>query len=503
MCRVMLVDDEKLIVQGLLNIIEWDKIGLEVTQIADNAISAIEMFKKNPVNIIITDINMPKVTGLELIEQIKAIDNQVKFIILSGYDDFSYARTAMKYGVENYILKPINEEELEEALVKMVNVIKIEKDNESSLLDKNRKLIQFIKGKLDIKGLEKIQQVINIGFNEKLYSVSSIMIGKRHSNVNVRDIIEKNTNSKCEVIRNNEGEVILINTWEENNTQEEVMNYCNFLKGKLAEALNTDIFVAVGGIVNSINKLNESYAVANDLKKYMLTEGSNACICKETISNIKENKRSFTKEIEQINKLIIEKNSVKLNKYIEELFDDSKITPKNIYDLSIKIIFLTDKISEEFKLDNKYSKDSLSNTIIELCNESSRDSIKTFLISELEELLRLMNENTIKYSPVIAQIINNVNERYYEELSLKTLANQYNINSSYLGQVFAKELGVSFSEYLNSTKNIKAKELILNTNMKINDIAKAVGYPDTSYFYRKFKKYYGVCPSTLREIKNY
>ncbi|MEG0641996.1 MAG: AraC family transcriptional regulator, partial [Clostridium sp.] len=112
-------------------------------------------------------------------------------------------------------------------------------------------------------------------------------------------------------------------------------------------------------------------------------------------------------------------------------------------------------------------------------------------------------ENTIKYSPVIAQIINNVNERYYEELSLKTLANQYNINSSYLGQVFAKELGVSFSEYLNSTKNIKAKELILNTNMKINDIAKAVGYPDTSYFYRKFKKYYGVCPSTLREIKNY
>lgn len=501
----MLVDDEKLILQGLLNIIEWDRLGLEVSQTADNAITALKMFKENPVNIVITDINMPKVTGLELIKQIKAIDDQVKFIILSGYDDFSYARTAMKYGVENYILKPINEEELEETLVQMINSIKLEKDNQSSLLDKNRKLIQFINGKIDVVGLSKIKQVINIGFNEKRYTVSSISIGHRDNNEssNIRYIIENNTNGKCEVARNYDGQVVVINTWNENSTNEEIMNYFHYLKGKLIEELNTDIFIGVGDLVDNIENLNKSYIVANKLKKYMLTEGTNACICKEYISKVKENKRNFSKEIEQINKLVIEKSNVKLQSYIEVLFEDSGLTPKNIYDLSIKIIFLTDKISEEFKLDNKYSKDSLSNTIVELCNESTRDNVKTFLLSELEELLRLMNVNTIKYSPVIAQIINNVNEKYYEELSLKTLANQYNINSSYLGQVFTKELGVSFSEYLNSTKNIKAKELILNTNMKINDIAKAVGYPDTSYFYRKFKKYYGVCPSTLREIKNY
>lgn len=505
MCKVMLVDDEKLILQGLLNIIEWDTLGLEVSQTADNAITALEMFKENPVNIVITDINMPKVTGLELIKQIKDIDDQVKFIILSGYDDFSYARTAMKYGVENYILKPINEEELEETLVKMINTIKLEKDNQSSLLDKNRKLIQFINGKIDVVGLSKIQQVINIGFSEKRYTVSSISIGHRDNNEssNIRYIIENNTNGKCEVVRNYDGQVVVINTWDENSTSEEIMKYFHYLKGKLIEELNTDIFIGVGELVDSIEELNKSYIIANKLKKYMLTEGTNACICKEDISKVKENKRNFSKEIEKINKLIIEKSNVKLQSYIEELFEDSRLTPKNIYDLSIKIIFLTDKISEEFKLDNKYSKDSLSNTIVELCNESTRDNVKTFLLSELEELLRLMNVNTIKYSPVIAQIINNVNEKYYEELSLKTLANQYNINSSYLGQVFTKELGVSFSEYLNSTKNIKAKELILNTNMKINDIAKEVGYTDTSYFYRKFKKYYGVCPSTLREIKNY
>ena len=126
-----------------------------------------------------------------------------------------------------------------------------------------------------------------------------------------------------------------------------------------------------------------------------------------------------------------------------------------------------------------------------------------FRSSELDEFMEVMTQDTIKYSPVVQQIVNTINERYYEELSLKTLAYQYNINSSYLGQIFNKEVGCSFSDYLNKTKNMKAKELILETNMKINDIAKEVGYTDSSYFYRKFKKFFGVSPSTLREMKNY
>lgn len=505
MYKVMLVDDEKLIVQGLLNIIEWDKLELEVVQTSDNAINAIEMFEKNPVDIIVTDINMPKVTGLELIKKIRSINDNVKFIILSGYDDFSYAKTAIKYGVENYILKPINEEELEEALTKIVDTMNKEKEKKVGLLDKDRKMIQFINGKIDKSELSGIEGVLSIGLNEERYTVSSITIGQgeNRKRSNISDIIYRNTENKCEVIRNYDGQVIVINTWKENHTKEDIINYAHFIRRKLSEELSTDIFIGVGELVNNVEKLKDSYSVANNLKKYILTEGSNICLSIEDISNIKDNKRNFTKEIEKINKLIIEKNNIKLKEYIDNLFDDPKLTPKNIYDLSIKIILLTDSISEEFKLDNKYSKDSLSNTIVELCNESTRDNVKSFLIREIEELGKLMNINVIKYSPVIQQIINSVNEKYYEELSLKTLAHQYNINSSYLGQIFTKELGVSFSEYLNSTKNMKAKELILNTNMKINDIAKAVGYSDTSYFYRKFKKYYGVCPSTLREIKNY
>lgn len=145
----MLVDDEKLILQGLLNIIEWDKLDLEVIHLAEDGMEALEKFKDNPVDIIVTDINMPRLTGLELLKEIKALDSNVKFIILSGYDEFSYARTAIKLGVENYILKPIDEEELESSLKKLKKKIEEEKSKDIKVLEKNRLLIEFINGKIN------------------------------------------------------------------------------------------------------------------------------------------------------------------------------------------------------------------------------------------------------------------------------------------------------------------------------------------------------------------
>ena len=287
-------------------------------------------------------------------------------------------------------------------------------------------------------------------------------------------------------------------------TSDQIKNYYIQIKDKIINELNEEVFISIGDLVCDVNEIEISYKIANALKKYMLTEGVNICLDRHSLNYTEEYNRTFNNEIEKINKLIIEKNIDVLEEYVNEILDNKKLNPKNIYDLSIKILFLIDKTLEEFKLNRKYRNDSLSNIIVKLCNESTRENVKSFVLSELKELIELMDDNNrIKYSPVVQQVISIVNEKYYEELSLKTLAQKYNVNSSYLGQIFNKEVGVSFSEYLNKIKNTKAKELILNTNMKINDIAKSVGYIDTSYFYRKFKKYFGVSPSTIRDMKRY
>ncbi|MGL6187411.1 MAG: response regulator transcription factor [Clostridium chrysemydis] len=506
MYKVMLVDDEKLITEGLKNLIDWEKLNLEVVATANNGEEALRKLKEEKVHIVITDINMPVMTGLDLIKEVKGKDNKTNFIILSGYDEFSYAKKAIEYGVDSYILKPIDEEELEKTLIKLLARIEKSKKEKKDVLYKNTKLLQFINGKINKEEILKIEDELNIPLRGKSYTVSSIILNKKNEDgkyINIDEIIEEYSGKNYELLHKFDGQTILINSWDLDVKNEDILKYFNFTKDKLIEKIEGDVFIAVGDVTKDIDLLKNSLNSSNKLKKYILTEGTNICLTSEDVTNIKDYKTNFSKEIERLNKIIIEKDGSGAKMFLEGLIDDIALTPKNIYDLSIRVVMLIDKISDEFKVDKKYVKDSLSSNIVELCSESTRDSIKAFLVSEIEELISVMYSTTKRYSPVVSQIVSNIEERYSEELSLKTLAYQYNINSSYLGRIFTKEVGMSFSDYLNKVKNTKAKELILETNMKINDIAKAIGYTDTSYFYRKFKKYYGICPSTLREMKNY
>lgn len=506
MYKVMLVDDEKLILQGVRHIIEWEELGFDVIHLAKDGQDALEKFKEEAVDIIVTDINMPRLNGLDLVKEIKELDSKVKFVILSGYDEFAYARTAISLGVENYILKPINEDELQEGVLDIKRKLDSEKNKENIIFAKHRAIVKLINGEINKENVDTIRELVGLDTDAKCYSISLIDI-RNTENVDysnrLGEIVKENTIGGYEIKYYLSGCTIIINSWNDSVTTKEVKQYCNNIINNLLDDMKVEVFVSVGTVVDSIYDLYKSYKVAKNLRKYTLVKDINTCLCEEDIKGIKENKKNFTKEIDKLNKYIIEKNIKEIEPFINKIFDCDKLTPENIYDLSLKILILIDGISGEFKLDKKYSGDSLVDTMIELCSENTRARIKALLISEIKELMENMNPTAIKYSPVVQQIISHVNEKYYEDLSLKTLGYQYNINTSYLGQVFTKEVGCSFSEYLNKTKNMKAKELILTTNMKINDIAREVGYLDTSYFYRKFKKYYGVCPSTLREIKNY
>lgn len=504
MYKVMLVDDERLILQGILNIIDWEKLDMEVIYIAENGKEALDKYKENPVDIIITDINMPVITGLGLIKSIKEINTSVKFIVLSGYDDFSYARTAMKYGVENYILKPINEEELETALIDINKKIRYEKEKENMVLEKNRILMNILNGKFDSDELYYLKDMVELEFENKNYTVSNILFNNKdiRRKIDVQDLIAANTSGKYEIIYKFNGDIILINSWNKDVKDESIKKYYDTILKKFSNEFDK-IFIAVGEKVESIKEIKKSYADSNIIKKHILTKGYNSCLYKNDIVKITNKNRNFNKEIEALNKIIIENNEDKTLEYIEDIFKNKDLTPEDIYDLAIKILLLMDKISEDFRLNKNYKDESLSSVIVSLYAASTIDTIKEIIANKVLELSKIMNTNVVKYTPIVQQVVNYIDERYFEEVSLKTLSQKYNINSSYLGQIFTKEVGCSFSEYLNKIKNMKAKELILNTNKRINEIAKEVGYYETSYFYRKFKEFYGVSPATLREFKNY
>ena len=148
MKKVMIVEDEELILQGIRNILDWESLGLEVVHMAHDGVEALDMWEQEPVHIVVTDISMPEMDGLTLLQEIRKREEQVRFIILTGYDEFNYAREAIRLGVDNYILKPINEEEMERQLRETVQKLEEIDKKKIQYIDEKTQWMHFLNGKL-------------------------------------------------------------------------------------------------------------------------------------------------------------------------------------------------------------------------------------------------------------------------------------------------------------------------------------------------------------------
>lgn len=507
MYKVLIAEDEEFILEGLKNIIDWQSYNLTITQTAHNGEEALQLWKKESTDIVITDITMPKKNGLELLSEIRKLDNRVRFIILTGYDEFEYARTAITLDVENYILKPINEEELERTIKEAIAKLREYDFNQKEYIDYKFDFLNLISGNIDFKNLD--EQIKKLGFNidSKTFVLAIIKIKQQNLNKKMSDIYiylkqqykQKNLN----LFYSGTEEILVIKPILETLNTSEELEFFKDMQNRLESNLEVQTFFTVSKIVNGYNNLPAAYKQVKKLQKYLLTEGYGSCIDKDYIEKRKSENISIDSEM--FRKMILSKDKNKVKNYLEDLFlnnvQDSSLDA--IYQLSIKIGMLLQTIMDEFKLNNLKKTKNLVDIMDEVYSVEEVSVLKSMFIALSIEIIDNLHSSESTYTPVVRQIIGEVKKDYKQDMNLKTLAYKFNMNTSYLGQIFQKEVGCSFSSYVNNMKNSKARELILNTNMKINDIAKEVGYTDTSYFYRKFKQCYGVSPATLRELKRY
>lgn len=517
MYKVMLVDDETLILNGLKELIDWESLGLEIVNTSLNGEEALKKFKESNPDIVITDINMPKMDGLELIKEIKNISKHTRFIILSGYDEFNYAREAIRLGIENYILKPINEEELEATLKNTID--KLNASSRIPVLEKKKIeilkeniLYRWVTNNISSYELKEREFVLDINLGFSYYMAGIIKLkkcenGKTYENYcYVKGIVEKIVD--CSVFRDLDNNIVVIygsNDYE--SMDRNVQSLIKSIEEALNEKSNLYYFITSGSIENGYENVYKSYQMASKIQEYLLIYGYNKVITYDMFISLGNSSEHSEIDAKEFNRIFLSKDLKNVETYIEEIFqkitDKSKITPEGIYDTAIKIIFLMNQLSYELKLPGWDKKENVKKLITEILSFKTTEEIKEVVLFKSREFISLVNEEQSSISPIVQQVISHMDKHYAEELSIKTLAQKYNINPSYLGQVFNKEIGQSFSDYLNKIRNEKAKELLLNTNLKVNDIAVKVGYIDTSYFYRKFKDYFGISPNTMRSSKNY
>lgn len=527
MYKVLLVDDEPFIIQGLKQIIDWEEYGMEICGAAASGLEALHTLETTPADILITDIRMPKMNGLELIRRLKIENAATRFIVLSGYDDFEYLKESIQLGIENYLLKPVNQEELLTTLVTTIR--KIETDTNRALnLHKDINIIRenilnrWVANSIMPSEFLERSSLLGIDLENTQYCVSVLRLlpgaGETNptSSNGFRDGLQSEAGQLCKAVIREETPAMVFNTPDgdilvlfvqkqaplEKNRIQEVLRRC---LQQIEQRLQVPSFVTIGSLESDYLTVHRSYAHAMKLQEYRLILPSNSILDYDSVKKSPATIRSTEYiDFEKLKKLFAENDKLGIQSLIDDIFHNLSvlegITPAFAQNIAAEILVGIITAVKSLTLGQKNISGLFGYTFSEIFNLQRLDDMVEWLKNISTAFLEYINEQTENINPLVKRALEFIHACYYQDISLKTLADRFNTNANYLGQLFKNETGEYFSDYLNLFRINKAKEMFVTTSSKSADISSRVGYTDQSYFYRMFRKYTGVSPA---EFRNY
>ena len=530
MYKVLLIDDDAFILEGLKVIIDWEEYGLEIAGQASNGIKALELLKQQTFHILITDIKMPYMDGIELIKNIRNEEIDIKIIILSGYDDFKYVREAVKLSIENYLLKPINPSELSSTLSNTIENIekdqcnKIRQPSDLSILKSNI-LYRWVTGSISNKELNERAEFLNIDLSRKYYLICLLRVmeiqdksTKKCSQVN--NNYEHLISSVCNILHEslnpdyhpyifpdmNNDIVILISFAETQIDNEKLLTSLKICMNHIQNQLQLNTFSVIGNLSQGYQEISQSYENAVELLEYCLVLPQNSIADYESIKVLKGSSDILPNEVDSsistLKDSVIKMDLKQANKNVDDiyskLYGQSNINPEYLRRITIELIYMVMNSLNTRKIGFTGFANNLKMLYARAYATNS--------FSELSSLVKIAVENVIDFqksikdaqTPTVTRVISYIDNNYFEDLSLKTLSAKLNFNAAYLGQLFKTETGEMFTAYLNRVRIEKAKELLLSTRLTSIEVAKKVGYVNTKYFSNIFKKITGVYPSDFK-----
>ena len=497
MLKVLIIDDEPNVRNGLKIIVPWEKNGFEICGDSGDADDGLEkIFTLNP-NIVLVDIKMPGKLGIDIIKEAREKNFKGKFIIVSGYSNFEYARDAIKYGVKSYILKPVDEDELMDILLELKREIEIEEKWE---VDK-RILEDVNLQRLILEGDSDFEKNYS-GCENFQIALVTIEIESENTLISLENILREKLR-----IYSNEIQIIKVKSYIallfRNFRAVRVERILEDLKNKIYLELKTKLFIVIGEKVNKPSDINKSYKNAENLMKYKFLY-----LDKEIISLKKiENNTEIIDEDMDIEKIYsyVEVNDLEqLDESLKKMkayFTNKRCLEEDIKIIAIKIFLeLKEKLLKDYEFE-----DNIVPNKEELIREiNSKKSLNT-LISYLSDNFEIVAKRICEKSSdgIIKKMVNYINKNYYKDLKLEGLANIFNYNSAYLGKLFKSETGENFNTYLDKVRIEKAKLLLVKEQLKVYQVSEKVGYKNIDYFHSKFRKYVGMSPMSYKKNHEY
>ena len=524
--RVLIADDEKKVCELITHLINWDELGMEIIGYAHNGETAISMITSQKPDIVITDIRMPGLSGLEVIRMAKKVQPNIEFIVISGFKQFDYAKEALQYGVSNYLLKPINRKELNYTLTQIQNRDMAKKDK---ALEDKRKNDTHLKNKEHIRkdalyqlltkqtteSIESLNTDYYFDFQPMIFQLAILKIDgiqkiQKHSKYFTSKLKYLSSNYMTNCIDfefvSVEGKYIFILNFKAEEEASIRKNLKLILDGLQDQQ---DIFqgFSVSGslgdskadIIDAIHTLEQAKIRLNQRL-------------------IKDTNRIYFKDNEKTQELLTEKLFLLRNQFIgaveiqsllqidnalREVYttinNDKSLsghTIVNFYKDTFEIYLLT------LKKFNFYTPDLiLSNFDLEIENFGCVSEIHTFFSQTVkctfEMIIKRIEEKESK--PILeAKVF--IRENYADPISLEIVANKVGFSASYFSSMFKEQTGESFSEYLFRKRMEEAKNQLRSTRNSVAVICEDVGYTDIRNFTKGFKKFTGLNPKDYRKL---
>ena len=524
--KLIIADDEKWVRATVKTLIPFEKLGITLASEATNGIEALELCRLHEPDILLTDIMMPGLTGLELIRELRSLLPQLKIVIISGYSDFEYAKTAMKYGIKDYLLKPVEESELVQVLERIV----AEFGEQARLLEAKESEEEQYKKALPVMREAFLNQLIspnsmtadNIRSECQKYGILLTAGSFSVCVISPDDTVLKGDRNKGDYYRllitrvmKRYASAVTFPVAHDKTTLVSILNSENGTEGTgrafrignrlLHKRLGLSISAGVSNPTRQLCMLPELYAKACEVLEARFWEGSGILAFHRPGYLTDDVKLSLSEDT--LNKIIL---NFKLSNLQTALSYVSSVSESLYLNRNIKPAFVREFfwqfIQSVMILLNIQLPFIRHETMV--TGEQPYERIKgTLFMSDLESCVKVLLEHIFNFyhdkNPMDnINLIENakkiIESNFAGDLSLEQVAKHVHLSPAYLSELFKKETGMSFIDYKTIIRIEYAKKLLCASSMNISEVSGRVGYSDPKYFSKLFKKITG---KTIYEYK--
>lgn len=515
MLDVVIIDDEDYIREGLKRIIDWNKYGFRICGEAGNGSRGLARIREFKPDLVIVDIRMPLMDGLEMIKALRSENSTCEFIVLTAYSDFKYAQTAIELGIDSYVLKPIEQAVLIEKISRVYDKIMDKRQTRQNIdmsihITKERILQSILLDQIDAQMLDKYNSLSEFGFPWSSYRVA--LVEMEEAGRMDASILKANVKKQIEIIIS---ESKLGYVFDMDRYIAILINNCRLkanirvlheLPDNISRLCGTNVTIMLGIVAERFTDIPSSYKNACRLSESKFILGY-----KRIISDTPERSNADGASMqtnhgvdvlnvaESLYKAADAGNMGLINDVLEKVFqeflsgqyseDIIKVNYTNIYSAAVNKLVSTNPGMRE-KLEIKQE------ILTEICRKSSLQELHGYIKYIFAEISAGLEGE--KPDDPMKKILEYIERNYSRDIKLESLAALFNYSCDHLGRKIKSRTGRHFNTYLDTVRLEKAKQF-LKEGSKVYQAAQKSGFKDINYFYKKFKSYTGVSPSDYRD----